>query len=295
MNRLIIPQRNLQVDYPSSWDEIRGSDAPRIGEIMHMTYKGKINYDMARKLCVDQFLSRKNDPSKPLFNADSLDYWANESRLADSVDFLFSHNTQKDPKDPDKVTQTVSIDPMFCTNLIPRVKTFWHTYYGPMDLLQDLTIFEFKEASWRVGKYAQTQNDTYLDEIFVILYRLDRHKNKERNLEKELKHGVKMAKKIDIGTKFMVYLFFLGCMNYIKTQPIEIDGSEVDFSCLFPKAPKGESSDKSPGDNTGMTGILFTMAESGVFGNMEQTSRVSMWDVFLRLYQIHHQIKSMKQ
>jgi hypothetical protein len=47
-------------------------------------------------------------------------------------------------------------------------------------------------------------------------------------------------------------------------------------------------------DNTGVAGILFQIAESGVFGNMDQVLKVNMWDIFLRLYQIHLQAKAMK-
>jgi len=64
---------------------------------------------------------------------------------------------------------------------------------------------------------------------------------------------------------------------------------------LFPKASPGPSEGGEKENDTGMAGILFQMTESGVFGNMEQTTKVSMWDVFLRLYQIHNQIKNSKR
>ena len=202
MNKLVIPARNIEVDYPSTWDEIGEKHAERIGEILHLAYMGKIDYDMARKLCIDRFLNRINNPVKPTVGDKAWNYWANEGTLAGSVDFLFEikknytnldelHEGAKgrngeeakgrkgkeakgrkgDVSTSLSNPETVSINPKFCTQLVPRVKVGWRTYIGPKDLLADLTIFEFKEASWRIGKYAETLDDRYLDELFGVLYR----------------------------------------------------------------------------------------------------------------------------
>jgi hypothetical protein len=312
MNKLTIPARNLEVEYPSAWDEIPIKHAARIGEIMYMAYMGKIDYDMARKLAVDVFINRVNSPDKPIYGEESLNYWGNESVLADSVDFLFEKGmnrqkaTGRRQKGEDmgetglKPVCTISINPKFCTQLVPRVKIGWRWYIGPKDLLSDLTIYEFKEASWRVGKFGETREEKYLDEIFAVLYKRQkaggRRQETERRRDGERERRIKTARTLPIGIKFMIYLFFIGCMNWIREEPIEIDGQEICFGCLFPKTSSGPSNGgKKSGGDTGMAGILFQMAESGVFGNMEQTSKVSMWDVFLRLYQIHHQIKEMKK
>lgn len=102
--------------------------------------------------------------------------------------------------------------------------------------------------------------------------------------------ALQVASHVPIGLKFMIYLFFIGRMNWLRDEPIEIR-----FGCLFPKSRDKTEGDSDQADDTGMAGILFQMAESGVFGNMEQTSKVSMWNVFLRLYQIHNQIKNTKR
>jgi hypothetical protein len=300
MNELLIPEKKIKVNYPSSWDEIKGENVCRIGEIMHDCYMGKIDYDMARKLAADEFLNRVNSDNKPALDEGSVDFWSTESLLADSVDFLFNREEMKDGN------ENVSINPKFCTQLVPWVKVGLRWYIGPKDLLSDLTIFEFKEASWRIGKYSETRDDQYLNEIFAVLYQRGGliRKRKVRTTESRLiaavhmeqnyNRSLKAATQVPIGLKFMIYLLFIGCMNWLREEAVEIDGNEIRFGCLFPK-----SRDKTEGDavlenDTGMAGILFQMAESGVFGNMEQTSKVSMWDVFLRLLQIHNQIKKMK-
>ena len=297
MNNLVIPARNIEVDYPSTWDEIGEKHAARIGEILHLAYTGKIDYDMARKLAVDEFLNRVNSPAKPTDGEKSWNYWANEGILAGSVDFLFEQTERRVSNPSVQPVNAVSKNPTFCTQLSPRIKVGWRTYIGPKDLLADVTIFEFKEASWRIGKYAETLDDRYLDELFGVLYKRRRGEGeKVRMGEKAMRRLGERAKRIPIGVKFMVYLFFLGCMNWMREESIEIDGKEICFGCLFPTTPANATPPREGNhDNTGMAGILFQMAESGVFGNMEQTSKVSMWDVFLRLYQIHWQIKEMKE
>lgn len=301
MNELYISARDIDVSYPSGWDEIKSKHACAIGEIMHQCYTGKIDYDLARKLAVDTFLNRVNEDDKPVYSDETQNYWGNEAQLADSVKFLFNHETNKDGN------ETVIINPKFTTQLVPYIKVGLHWYMGPSDLLSDLTIYEFKEASWRIGKYSETRDDNYLNQIFAVLYQrgglfrkrkkraIETHDRASVNQERNYNRSLKAAVHVPIGLKFMIYLFFIGCMNWLREEPIEIDGSEIRFGCLFPK-----SRDKSDGNNdqandTGMAGILFQMAESGVFGNMEQTTKVSMWDVFLRLLQIHNQILNSKR
>jgi len=294
MNELLIPEKKIKVNYPSSWDEIKEENVCRIGEIMHDCYMGKIDYDMARKLAADEFLNRVNSDNKPALDEESIDFWSTESLLADSVDFLFNREESKDGD------ENVSINPKFCTQLVPYVKVGLRWYIGPKDLLSDLTIFEFKEASWRIGKYSETRDDQYLNEIFAVLYRgislTSRKKVRPDGGFTQVKYdqALRAAIQVPIGLKFMIYLFFIGCMNWLREEAVEIDGNEIRFGCLFPKSRDKTEGDAGQENDTGMAGILFQMAESGVFGNMEQTSKVSMWDVFLRLLQIHNQIKKMK-
>ncbi|HZK95506.1 MAG TPA: hypothetical protein VFC67_14965 [Prolixibacteraceae bacterium] len=303
MNELLIPEKKIKVNYPSSWDEIKGENVCRIGEIMHDCYMGKIDYDMARKLAADEFLNRVNSDNKPALDEGSVDFWSTESLLADSVDFLFNREEMKDGN------ENVSINPKFCTQLVPWVKVGLRWYIGPKDLLSDLTIFEFKEASWRIGKYSETRDDQYLNEIFAVLYQpggligkrrlrsaiIETHSRASlQQQDRNYRMAIKAATHVPIGLKFMIYLFFIGCMNWLREEAVEIDGNEIRFGCLFPKSRDKTEGGASMENDTGMAGILFQMAESGVFGNMEQTSKVSMWDVFLRLLQIHNQIKKMK-
>jgi hypothetical protein len=297
MNRLEIPAKGIDICYPSCYEELTSKQAAKVGEYLYMAYTGSIDYDMARKLTVDVLINRVNNLNKPKISEECMDYWANEGVLAESMNFLFEIRTEKDGK------SVFSINPKCCKQLIPMVKIQEHTYYGPDDLMANITIMEYKEASWRVGKYVETRDDCWLDQICGILYAKitngtncnELHEGshpREDYSQERMMTGVKDFSSVAKGIKFMAFLFFSGCMNWIREEELEIDGHQIRFKCLF--SGSADEGNKSF-DDTGMAGVLFQMSESGVFGNMEQTSRVNVWDVFLRLYQIHMQTKSIKQ
>jgi hypothetical protein len=240
-------------------------------------------------------LNRANKRKKPVLSEESMIYWSNEVGLAESVNFLFEIVTNKENK------TSFTINPKFSKQLIPTVKVGEIVYYGCEDLLADLTIMEYKEASWRVVKFAETRDEKWLDQICAILYAKNTngancnelHEGshlREEFSQERLIRGAKDFSTQPRGIKLMAYLYFSGCINWIREEYLEIDGHQISFKCLFDTGADGQKSF----DDTGMAGVLFQMAESGVFGNMEQTSRINMWDVFLRLYQIHMQTKSMK-
>jgi hypothetical protein len=293
MNHLQIPEAGIDVFYPSEYEEMTSEQAIDIGKILFMTYTGICDYDMARKMAVDIFLNRVNGQNKPKLTDESLNYWANEGILADSVNFLF------------QITPEISgktgfiINPKFCKQLIDTVKLNGKIYYGAKDLISDLTIMEYKEATWRVVKFSETKEEHWLNELCAVLYALrsgegETARRAEYSNERMLS-GAKDFEDAPVGLKFMTWLFFTGCLNWIREEAIEIDGTELDFGCLF-RSDTGEHTNTARQfDDTGMTGVLFQMAESGVFGNMEQTCRINVWDIFLRLYQIHMQNKSLKR
>jgi hypothetical protein len=85
-------------------------------------------------------------------------------------------------------------------------------------------------------------------------------------------------------------------MQVIRTDAngngIEIDGNKCMFSRIFRKG-KGEG--RSEGEGIGLTGVLMSLAESGVFGNIKETADANVWDVLTRLYQLELQSEEMEK
>jgi hypothetical protein len=97
---------------------------------------------------------------------------------------------------------------------------------------------------------------------------------------------VKKIAKVPFAVKYCVYLYFCGCEDYLKSGKPVIDGVELDFSQLYTDASEDDKG------NVGMVGLLFSLAETGVFGNIEQTDGQHLWDIMVRVYQVVMQARA---
>lgn len=89
----------------------------------------------------------------------------------------------------------------------------------------------------------------------------------------------------------------MGCVYTLKNdgdgQGIEIDGVPCFFSLVFNKV-KDTHDDFGEDDNgVGLTGVLMALAESGVFGKIDETANADVWDILVRLYQLELQSREM--
>lgn len=298
MNSLLIPDKNISVEYPSYWDELRGkNDALRIGEIMFLVFTKQIEPLGGKKLAIDYFLNRKNDVKKPVAGASAWDYWANESRLAETMDWLFEERSIK--AEDGEVIQ-FEINPKLTRQHIPKIRFGLKVFYGPGDILSDLSFIEFKECMTCIEQFVSTGEIEWLDKLAAVMYsprvsfwRIRKFLgwNKDRLRQRfsfsRLDRSTKILSHASAGFRFWCFLLFVGCMNYIREEPVSIDGKEYSLSCMFGGGGHGK-------DDTGLTGVMFSMAESGVFGNLEETSHANYYDVALRLYQIHRQSEEIR-
>lgn len=87
-----------------------------------------------------------------------------------------------------------------------------------------------------------------------------------------------------------VYMWFRSCVVHIQTLPVEIDGREVDFSPLF--ASGGGSTSSGPIDP--WRGVAFSLAENGLFGDMDSLRDAELYDVLMYLLKSHYDVKNSK-
>jgi len=92
--------------------------------------------------------------------------------------------------------------------------------------------------------------------------------------------------------KYAIFLNFLAFEEYIRTGAFTIDGQEISFRILFNEVSDDDGAEKT---DTGLTGLLFNFAESGVFGNVKETSEQKLYDVLFRLYQVRKEYLAMKR
>lgn len=288
MNTLEIPEKNIRVTYASSMEELKPHQALKASELLFLTFTGAIDVDVFKKLMGDYLLNRVNKTAKPEAGQKGWNYWCNEFRIAETMNFFFDIKKEKEDE------QTVyEINPVFVKQLVPSIRVGNKKYRGCDDMMVNLSWNEYKDASVAVQQFARDREPERLAELAAALYRKKKYCSPDGEREYTVRLRDKAAgefmKKRDIGFLFYNFLFFTGCMNYLREQPVEIDGQEINFKSIF----KGGNNDSS--DNIGLTGVLFSLAEGGVFGNAKETGEARFFDVLLRLYQINMQAKKLKK
>lgn len=187
----------------------------------------------------------------------------------------------------------------FVKNLIPKIKVGKKWYYGPSEALTNTEFGEYVTALNAYVDFSNTGEEADLDTLVGALYRPKRKKGKIYNLRDQRidfdKNAVpyysKKVTKIPFSQKYAIYLFFSACQQFIVTSnELELSGGViVDLSILFKpnnsKGPKG----------IGMAGVVYSLAESAVFGDAEKTAKQNTYDVLLRMVQTYLQAKNLKK
>ncbi|WP_239473410.1 hypothetical protein [Bacteroides gallinaceum] len=97
------------------------------------------------------------------------------------------------------------------------------------------------------------------------------------NMPGYMRDAVKMPGWMQWG----VYVWFAYFCEYLLSGSFVIDGQEVTFAPVFgrrePDAPRSSAQD------LGLNSILYTVAESGVFGTADDTDRTPLLRVLLKL------------
>lgn len=164
-------------------------------------------------------------------------------------------------------------------------------YRGADDALTNLTFIEFIHADVAARKYAADGDINQLNLLTALIYTrktwLQKLLNQTAYNPKKTEAAAKKLATLPMVYKIAALNLFQSTIAWWQQGPLEINGVEVDLRILFNQKPTGStSSNKSTG---GFTSVLFTLAETGVFGNAEQTAKASLYDVLLRLHQVQAQ------
>jgi hypothetical protein len=155
--------------------------------------------------------------------------------------------------------------------------------------MQEMTFLQFKDALAAANKYMETQDEAWLVRLAAVLYGPRNKKYRAETVDKRVKRFAKLKHNV----LQLIFCYLMGCMHTLRTdgdgKGIEIDGVECRFSLIFGKEGKGG------GEGIGLTGVLMSLAESGVFGNIKDTADADVWDVLARLYQLELQRREMEK
>jgi len=179
--------------------------------------------------------------------------------------------------------------------------------YGPADALTNCTFFEYKEAFAQYLLYTKYRDNDHMNRLIAILYRPRPMAYRLRNLigsnqvpdrepftsntsDQKLYNRMIIVRRWPDHIKTAILLWFGNCVEYLRTGKPVVDGTEIDFSILYPK-----SNDENTGPSgIGLTGIAYSLAESGVFGDVNKTANQNLYDILIRLYQLQLEYNAMK-
>lgn len=183
------------------------------------------------------------------------------------------------------------------TNLLPKIGKL----AGPVSHGSDLRFGEYRTACEFYNRYTTTHDKASLDALTGILYRKP---NKDINSqwfdgdyrEAFNKHHIGMYARRVAGVaeyvKWGVYQWFGYFCKYLMTGEFIIEGNTVCFATLFGQQADG---DTKADDSLGMTGVLFSLAESGTFGNIKETDNALLFEVMLKMLNDKQQIDKLKK
>lgn len=142
-----------------------------------------------------------------------------------------------------------------CINLMPK----WRGHKGPEDWFGDVTWGNFTDCLDLLTIASKENTQEPIEDIARKMYALPPDETPDKIL------------------KYHCMALLQSVVTALSSGPVSVNGHEVDLSIIFGKGD-------GKGDGTGMTGVTFAVAESGVFGDYATVRKTGMWEVMLYLY-----------
>jgi len=187
----------------------------------------------------------------------------------------------------------------FCTvqNLIPKFKKL----IGPQSAGYDLRFGEYRKACWMYNAYTINHDMDSLDGLVGILYRPStslRYRNtfngdfREPFNEHLIGKYASRVKHWPEYIKWGIYLWFGYFCKHLMSEEFEIEGNTVSFAPLF---QSGGDPNVKKDESLGMTSVLFSLAESRTFGNVDETDQAFLFKVMLKLLADYQTAQNLKK
>lgn len=284
MRLLEIPEKQITLYMPETLGECDQRQYIAMSYLISQYQAGQISYQDLQVQGVYALLNLKKSKNKLLID-DEENQLANMHMLSQLVDSFFEEGENG---------QKIIIQD-YVHNHVPKFKVLLHNYYGPEDSFTNLTFGEYTDALRIFLDFHATGDVDLIYLLAAVLYRKkkwfyplrklsssfngDKRRTYNSNLIADRADKFKYA---DPGFIYGVFLMFSSFQKYITTAEIPWGGKILDLSILFDTS---DTTDENiPG--IGMDSILFTLAESGAFGALEDVQRANMWQIFVRMYDL---------
>jgi len=274
------------INFPEHLGEYTNQQYLFFCELLALFQSDHISYDEFRIRLTYKLMNMVHSKGK-LNKEETATRNENIQLIAQFVDDLFVEKIVDD-------TLIKTLNLSFVDNKIPSFKYNGVTYYGPENVLLNISFGEFLEAITHFNAFSKSASIDALNKLVATLYRPRKSATKHNKLTnydgdiREIFYSSNISSRaadivdLPIHIKIGVKLFFEACINFITTaENVDVLGNEIDLTPLFQKGPS--NSEKG----IGMLNVLFSLSESNVFGNKKETEKELYWTILLKLYQNH--------
>lgn len=280
MHVIEIPEQDLRFKVPQNVHECTPSQYRYILELYLLMLAGRLSPNQFKMRLAYYFLrlsrdkrSQQKDISEP-YRPKFSNLW----RVAQLFDEFLTYQ-------PDREHASLNISTI--NQFFPVILHNGRRYVGCQTALTNITFAQFIHAEAAARKVAATGDEDQLNLLFAILY--PRQRWWQRIFSRSRKYVPQQAERqasqqadLPMAYKIAALNIFQSTIEWWNEGPIEINGTEVDLRLLWAGSGKGKGS---------LTTVLFSLAESGVFGTVKQTAEANLYDVLLRLWQVAQQAK----
>lgn len=265
---------------PDCWDELFSDEWTRLLVLFDaMLHIEMFTYEDLRRLMAQYMLTKRGLGVNIFMRDDS--YYLLVDKIAEGLDWMITRD--------ERGHVLIKLDTT--RQLMPYVGEL----IGPKSHAEDLTFGEFQCAVAAMNRYNESQDDNDLKALTAVLYRPKGKDGKRVPFHVE-EMGILMeqADGVPWHLRFGIYVWFSYLCYYIRTGWFDIAGSTVCFAPLFRQA---EESDERPEEvnELGLNGILLSVAQSGVFGNVEKVNQTPVLQVFMKLLSDYHEAERIKR
>lgn len=286
------------IEIPTCWEELTWEQYAFIFEQLVLLEQDKITVFEFKVRVILCFCGLKNEASnfyKETFRRRKKLVKYDENRMANIYQLTETLNWLIDYKLVKKKWM-FTFEYTSVKNYLPTIKAGGNTFIGPTDGMLDITFGEYRYAVDLLLMYSKYKEENTLNRFIGCLYRpaIRTHTPltppRGRTSQRARQpfdpgfidaYGV-VASKIPFHLKYAIYQWFGNCDRYIREEEIMMGPREVCFSQLFTKQNDDEEGEVRS-DDLGLTGLLYNVAESGLFGKPDEVDKQQYIDVLIAL------------
>lgn len=264
--------KEKDIQFPECWEEVKPAEWLHLLKIRNkLTYVGVgiTLRDIKREWCRFVLVNRGFRMGKK-----NVDDFVLIDKLTETLDWMWQ--VSEDGKEVELIYDST-------VNLLPS----WGRYRGPLSHGADITFAEFRHAVTLMNLYNQDKDVITLRALCGTLYRLpgmDPRRKKFDGKYREDFHPSRTtlyAERMKLMPEWImwgIYCWFAYFCQYLIEGDFILDGKQVSFSSIFERnTASGNKQD------IGMNSILFSVAESGIFGNVQEADNELLLKIMLKL------------